>query len=178
MASSGYNENNSQVTSSNDKSISRKHISEHEETIKSDQMASSKKLSDSNDEEVRVRSVNVKEKVTWKKFYIFENKDTPEYDKAITWATQFSQSAAQILKRSWILHEIAHFSASSENDTTEHFFAILFFLLIFFCVCRKEGKAAAKKSPHIEFILFLSSPCLFLLSLNFSLNLFTFNKTH
>jgi hypothetical protein len=53
MASSGYNEHNSQLSSSNDKSISRKHLGEHEETIKSDQMASSKKLSDSNDEEVR-----------------------------------------------------------------------------------------------------------------------------
>lgn len=53
MASSGCNENNSQLSSCNDKSISRKHLNEHEETLKSDQMASSKKLSnDSNDEEI------------------------------------------------------------------------------------------------------------------------------
>ncbi|KAG5672466.1 hypothetical protein PVAND_002593 [Polypedilum vanderplanki] len=52
MASSENNENNSLISSYNDKSISRSHLIEHEEINKSDQMASSKKLSDSNDEEI------------------------------------------------------------------------------------------------------------------------------
>lgn len=41
---------NNELSSSNDKSISKKHLNEHEETIKSDQMASKKSLS--NDGEV------------------------------------------------------------------------------------------------------------------------------
>lgn len=44
------NETNSLLSSSNDKSMSKKHLNEHEETIKSDQMASKKSLS--NDGEV------------------------------------------------------------------------------------------------------------------------------
>jgi hypothetical protein len=44
------NEINSLLSSSNDKSMSKKHLNEHEETIKSDQMASKKSLS--NDGEV------------------------------------------------------------------------------------------------------------------------------
>lgn len=45
------NEPNSQLSSCIDKSISKRHLNEHEETVKSDQMASKKSLS-SNDGEV------------------------------------------------------------------------------------------------------------------------------
>ena len=44
------NESNSLLSSCNDKSMIKKHLNEHEETIKSDQMASKKSLS--NDGEV------------------------------------------------------------------------------------------------------------------------------
>lgn len=52
MASSALKENNSILSHFNDNNLSEKHLNEHEETIKLDQMASSKKLSNSNDEEV------------------------------------------------------------------------------------------------------------------------------
>lgn len=52
MASSESNEYNSQLSSSIDKSMSRKSFYEHEESLKSNQMAS-KKLSNSSDGKVR-----------------------------------------------------------------------------------------------------------------------------
>lgn len=52
MASSESNESNSQLSSSIDKSISRKQFYEHEESVKIEQMAS-KKLSNSSDGKVR-----------------------------------------------------------------------------------------------------------------------------
>lgn len=51
MASSGFNDCNSQLNDSIDKSNSKIHSSEHEETVKVDQMAT-KKLSNSLDEKV------------------------------------------------------------------------------------------------------------------------------
>lgn len=53
MASSESNENNSHSNSYIDKSTGRKHLNENEETIKSDQMASSKKLISNSDGKVR-----------------------------------------------------------------------------------------------------------------------------
>lgn len=60
MASSEPNEYNSQLSSSIDKSMSRKQFFEHEESVKIEQMAS-KKLSNSSDGKVR----------NGKKIYIF-----------------------------------------------------------------------------------------------------------
>lgn len=58
MASSEPNEYNSQLSSSIDKSMSRKQFFEHEESVKIEQMAS-KKLSNSSDGKVRNEKKNI-----------------------------------------------------------------------------------------------------------------------
>lgn len=74
MASSEPNEYNSQLSSSIDKSMSRKPFIEHEESVKIEQMAS-KKLSNSSDGKVRRRSfVEKKKKIILLRKKIYKNR--------------------------------------------------------------------------------------------------------